>query len=599
MYVITFYSFKGGVGRTMAMVNAAAQLVKHGRRVLLVDFDLEAPGLDAFPLLRPAKPSPGIVEYVTEYLNTGRAPLATDFAFSCSGFGEVPGQLSIMPSGLRDHTYSSRLQAINWLSLYSDHDGYLLFEDLKAQWETHLGPDYVLVDSRTGHTDVGGICTRQLPNAVVLCFLPNEENIRGLESIVSEIRREGEGPLRKHIETLFVPSNVPNLDDEEDILNRRLEEAERRLGFAKPDATIYRYDHLSLLDSEIFAISHPRSKLAKECDELARAMTAKNFEDRHAALRLLSDDEAIVDHALFGESRLDLALERIRTAHAGDGEVIHKLGVFKRQLGRGEEATKLFDDAARLGYRSVEMMIDSARRLAEEGNLTSALVALKEALDDSRATFPELNRATRLAAQLDTSALADFMGSPRFKSLQPYVQASLCDEMFVTRNTLAVVERTLRTLCRGQATSALRTTLMLSLMGQQKFEEAMAVLGGAQSDLSLMYLPEVFNFAVAKWGASKRVPVDCFRRVIDLVPSSRAGHSKNTRLCFAIAHWATGNLDAAHEFLAASEKMARLDESESFSCWRYLKVTPEQFCSDLPAVRSMIEGADVLPAVFE
>src|ERR1022692_273907 len=266
MYVITFYSFKGGVGRTMAMVNAATQLVNLGKNVLLVDFDLEAPGLDAFPLLRPAKSVPGMVEYVTEYLNTGCAPLATNYISLCGRFGERPGRLWIMHSGIRDHTYSSRLQAIGWQTLYSEHDGYLLFEDLKAQWESHLKPDYVLVDSRTGHTDVGGICTRQLPDAVALCFLPNDENIRGLESIVAEIRHE-RGLLQKKIEIFFVPSNIPFLYDEEDILNRRLEEAERRLGFVGPDATIHRYDSLALLDCEIFSITHPHSRLAREYEE--------------------------------------------------------------------------------------------------------------------------------------------------------------------------------------------------------------------------------------------------------------------------------------------------------------------------------------------
>jgi cellulose biosynthesis protein BcsQ len=43
MYTITFYSFKGGVGRTMALVNVAAELAKMGRKVLVVDFDLDAP----------------------------------------------------------------------------------------------------------------------------------------------------------------------------------------------------------------------------------------------------------------------------------------------------------------------------------------------------------------------------------------------------------------------------------------------------------------------------------------------------------------------------------------------------------------------------
>ena len=53
MHITTFYSFKGGVGRTQALVNVGVELAKRGRRVLLVDFDLEAPGIDTYPLPKP------------------------------------------------------------------------------------------------------------------------------------------------------------------------------------------------------------------------------------------------------------------------------------------------------------------------------------------------------------------------------------------------------------------------------------------------------------------------------------------------------------------------------------------------------------------
>lgn len=52
MYVTTFYSFKGGVGRTMAPVNSAVALAAGGRKVLVVDFDIEAQGLDTFDVLQ-------------------------------------------------------------------------------------------------------------------------------------------------------------------------------------------------------------------------------------------------------------------------------------------------------------------------------------------------------------------------------------------------------------------------------------------------------------------------------------------------------------------------------------------------------------------
>jgi len=46
--IITFYSYKGGVGRTLALANIAVLLARRGKRVLMMDWDLEAPGLHRY-----------------------------------------------------------------------------------------------------------------------------------------------------------------------------------------------------------------------------------------------------------------------------------------------------------------------------------------------------------------------------------------------------------------------------------------------------------------------------------------------------------------------------------------------------------------------
>ncbi len=69
--IITFYSYKGGTGRTMALSNVAWILAANGHRVLTVDWDLESPGLHKFfrPFLDSDKivSTPGVIELITEY----------------------------------------------------------------------------------------------------------------------------------------------------------------------------------------------------------------------------------------------------------------------------------------------------------------------------------------------------------------------------------------------------------------------------------------------------------------------------------------------------------------------------------------------------
>jgi len=46
--IVTFYSYKGGTGRSMALANVAWILASNGKRVLAIDWDLEAPGLHRY-----------------------------------------------------------------------------------------------------------------------------------------------------------------------------------------------------------------------------------------------------------------------------------------------------------------------------------------------------------------------------------------------------------------------------------------------------------------------------------------------------------------------------------------------------------------------
>jgi cellulose biosynthesis protein BcsQ len=268
MYVVTFYSFKGGVGRTMTLVNVGVALAARGRRVLLVDFDLEAPGIPTFELFSAATETAGVVDYVSEYISSGVAPDVKQFITAAPVWSDGKGGgVWLMPAGRQAPSYASRLHAIDWQDLYEKRDGFLMFEDMKAQWKDVVsgGFHYVLIDSRTGHTDVGGICTRQLPDAVVIMFFPNEQNLQGLTRVVNDIRMEKETTRQKAIRLHFSPSNVPDLDDEENILNQKLSKFCERLAYKDRDvAILHHYNSLSLLNQQIFIIERPKSKLAQE-----------------------------------------------------------------------------------------------------------------------------------------------------------------------------------------------------------------------------------------------------------------------------------------------------------------------------------------------
>src|SRR5204863_6021010 len=80
--IITFYSYKGGTGRSMALANVAWILASRGKRVLMVDWDLEAPGLHRYfhPFLQDKNltASDGVIDLVRRFEDAAIKPLSKE-----------------------------------------------------------------------------------------------------------------------------------------------------------------------------------------------------------------------------------------------------------------------------------------------------------------------------------------------------------------------------------------------------------------------------------------------------------------------------------------------------------------------------------------
>jgi tetratricopeptide (TPR) repeat protein len=226
MFTVTFYSYKGGVGRTLALANVAQRLSRKGKSVFMIDFDLEAPGLASFFPLDDPNPS-GIVEYVSAFTETGVVPQLQEYVRTVQPPADGSGPIYLMRAGRRNAEYQKMLAHLNWKEFYSNQHGFLFVENLKGSIEAEYSPDYVLVDSRTGLTDVSGLCTIQLPNAVVFLFGLNDQNLEGISKIYKSVT---DNKLNKPIETLLVATPVPDLPGRADLKEERLAKAKRLLG---------------------------------------------------------------------------------------------------------------------------------------------------------------------------------------------------------------------------------------------------------------------------------------------------------------------------------------------------------------------------------
>jgi hypothetical protein len=185
-WIVTFYSFKGGVGRSMSLANVAALLSIWGQRVLIVDWDLEAPGIEGFfkPWLSGlAQEVPGVVDLVCAYFKDEDLHWTKCLLHANPPAGKP---IAIISSGRADETYGERLRSIDWEKLFKERRFGNFLEKLRREWISEY--DFVLLDSRTGITDIGGICTIHLPDALVAMFITNEQNLQGVKKVLASAR---------------------------------------------------------------------------------------------------------------------------------------------------------------------------------------------------------------------------------------------------------------------------------------------------------------------------------------------------------------------------------------------------------------------------
>lgn len=178
--VVTFYSYKGGVGRSFAVANAAVILAQWGARVLLVDWDIEAPGLNHyFAQWAPSLPA-GVLNFIDDCTQQG--PRSWDAYATIIELGEGVEPLHLMPAAAGGGVdFTDRVQRLDWDELFDVHNLGAHLEALRAEWVGRF--DFVLVDSRTGVTDFSGLTTAQLPDALAFLFTANAQSLEGCTKI--------------------------------------------------------------------------------------------------------------------------------------------------------------------------------------------------------------------------------------------------------------------------------------------------------------------------------------------------------------------------------------------------------------------------------
>jgi len=213
MRTITFYSYKGGVGRSLALANIAKRLAEFNKKVCIIDFDLEAPGIPAkfSSELKSTAIKKGLVDYIYQYHHEGSLPKTiSDFSveFSLSNT-KVP--ISLIAAGdTESGDYWKKLSSINWYELlYEDNNSLSFFLNLKEKIKKEINPDFLLIDSRTGISEMSGISISLLADEVVIIAANNKENLDGAKKIIKSLSKTEILLLDAPPKTTLVLSRIP------------------------------------------------------------------------------------------------------------------------------------------------------------------------------------------------------------------------------------------------------------------------------------------------------------------------------------------------------------------------------------------------------
>lgn len=178
--LVTFYSYKGGVGRTTSLALTATYLARKGKKVFVLDCDFEAPGLiNFFNTSQSDNQKSGVVEYLNDMLFDQSVSIEqytqnVEKAYSGSG------TINLMSAGNilgEEQDLNSYLEGLSRIDLQSTC---LVdtFNDLFTRIQETYEPDVILVDSRTGFNNIFGALA-QLSKMLVSLAGDDIQNLAG------------------------------------------------------------------------------------------------------------------------------------------------------------------------------------------------------------------------------------------------------------------------------------------------------------------------------------------------------------------------------------------------------------------------------------
>jgi hypothetical protein len=217
--IISFFSFKGGVGRTTALAAFAIQMARANRSVCVIDLDLEAPGAGPLFATAGARSPYGLVDYLLERpLYEANSLSLEDYFYTCDDPAIIGdgAPITVVPAGNVDALYLEKLARLDYERLLApDAAEAPPLASLLRQIKADRTPSYVLLDSRAGLHDIGGLALNGIAHLDVLFGLDSEQSWEGLGVVVDHLGRRRIERGREQQDCALVYAMAPPSTDQD------------------------------------------------------------------------------------------------------------------------------------------------------------------------------------------------------------------------------------------------------------------------------------------------------------------------------------------------------------------------------------------------
>ena len=208
----TLFSIKGGVGRSTTAAVLAWHLARKGERVLVVDLDLESPGLSSAVLDAKTQPEFGVTDWFVEDLVGQGDRVLERMIAEPSWPEEFEGAVRVAPAhGREPGEYLAKLGRVYMGAAGRPWSRRL--GDLLSRLEERYEPTIMLAESRSGLHDIAAAAVTDLDAHVLLFATDSESNWTDYGMLFRHWQRHGLGTkIRERLS--IVSALTPELDTE-------------------------------------------------------------------------------------------------------------------------------------------------------------------------------------------------------------------------------------------------------------------------------------------------------------------------------------------------------------------------------------------------